>query len=102
MSKYGDALDAMDQESVAKSQAARQTASQFNPDQYAQAIARGKELGVPAMDVARNPDAYNKPSKYGAALDEANAPVTHEWMKDVDNAAVAQDDVENLSAMEAL
>ena len=102
MSKYGDALDALDQESADKRVAVQTVASQFNPDQYATALERSKELDVPAQVIARNPDAYNKPSKYGAAIDAQDAPIAHEWASTLDNAAVAQDDLENLSAMEYL
>lgn len=100
MSKYGDAIDALDQDRAGQAAAVQSTATQFNPDNYAKAIDRSKELGVPANIIARNPDAYNKPSKYGAVIDQMDAPTTHEWLSNLDNAAVAQDDVENLSMLE--
>jgi hypothetical protein len=100
MSKYGDALDALDQEREQQAVATADAASRYNPDQYAQAIGRGSELGVPAHVVAGNPEAFQRKSRYGEALDAMDAPATQEWMSSLDNAAVAQDDRENLSMLE--
>lgn len=100
MSKYGDALDAMDQERERQAAAVAGVAQRYNPDQYAQAITRGAELDVPARIVADNPQAFERTSKYGQALDRQDAPTTREWMTNVDNAAVAQDDVESLTGLE--
>lgn len=100
MSKYGDALDAMEQERESQATSVANAAQRYNPDQYASAIDRGAQLGVPAHVIADNPQAFEKPSKYGAALDAQDAPATQEWLSNIDNAAVAQDDIENLSMME--
>jgi hypothetical protein len=100
VSKYGDAIDALDQDRAGQAAAVQNTVAQFNPDAYAKAIDRSKELDVPASTIARNPEAFNKPSKYGAVIDSIDAPTTHEWLTNLDNAAVAQDDIENLSALE--
>lgn len=100
MSKYGDALDALDQERGQQAVATASAAGRYNPDQYAQAISRGSELGVPAHVVANNQQAFDRKSKYGEALDAMDAPTTQEWMSNFDNAAVAQDDRENLSMLE--
>lgn len=100
MSKYGDALDAMDQERERESATIANVAQRYNPDQYAQAINRGSELDVPARIVADNPQAFERKSKYGEALDAQDAPTTQEWLSSFDNAAVAQDDRENLSGLE--
>ena len=100
MSKYGEALDAMEQDNEHQSSAVANVAQRYNPDQYAQAISRGAELGVPARIVADNPQAFKRKSKYGEALDAMDAPATREWLTNVDNAAVAQDDRENLSGIE--
>jgi hypothetical protein len=100
MSKYGDALDAMDQDRERQSATVANVAQRYNPDQYAQAISRGSELDVPARIVADNPQAFERKSKYGEALDAQDAPTTQEWMSKLDNAAVAQDDRENLSGLE--
>lgn len=100
MSKYGDALDTMDQDRERQAATVAGVASRYNPDQYAEAIARGSELDVPAHIVADNPQAFERKSKYGEVLDRQDAPATQEWMTNLDNAAVAQDDVENLSGVE--
>lgn len=100
MSKYGDALDAMDQDRERQAATVATVASKYNPDQYAQAVDKSQQLGVPARRIADNPEAYNRPSKYGAALDAQDAPATQEWLGNLDNAAVAQDDIESLSALE--
>lgn len=100
MSKYGDALDAMDQDRERQSATVANVAQRYNPDQYAQAITRGSELGVPARIVADNPQAFERKSKYGEALDRRDAPTTQEWLTNLDNAAVAQDDRENLAGLE--
>lgn len=100
MSKYGDALDAMDQDRERASATVANVAQRYNPDQYAQAINRGSELGVPARIVADNPQAFERKSKYGEALDAQDAPTVQEWLADFDNAAVAQDDRENLTGLE--
>lgn len=100
MSKYGDALDALDSERNQEMSAVENAAGQFNPDQYAKAIDKSRETGIPAHLIAKNPDAYDRPSRYGAALDEQDAPATQEWLRSFDNAAVAQDDVHNLSGLE--
>jgi len=100
MSKYGDALDAMDQDRERETAAVADVAQRYNPDQYARAISRGSELGVPARIIADNPQAFERKSKYGEALDALDAPATQEWLTNVDNAAVAQDDRENLAGLE--
>jgi hypothetical protein len=100
VSKYGDALDAMDGDRERQTATVANVASKYNPDQYAQAIDKSQQLGVSARLIADDPDAYNRPSKYGAALDAQDAPATQEWLGNLDNAAVAQDDVESLSALE--
>ena len=100
MSKYGDALDAIDGERERESATVANAASQFNPDQYASAINKSSETGIPAHLIAKNPEAYTRPSRYGAALDAQDAPTTQEWLSSFDNAAVAQDDRENLTMLE--
>lgn len=100
MSKYGDALDAMDQDRERQAASVAGVATRYNPDQYAAAIDKSNQVGVPAHVIASDPQAFERPSKYGAALDAQDAPTTQEWLTNLDNAAVAQDDVESLSMIE--
>lgn len=100
MSKYDDALSALDNERERERAAVTNAASQFNPDQYASALTKSRETGVPAHLIAKNPDAFDRPNKYEAALQAQDAPTTQEWLASFDNAAVAQDDRENLSGLE--
>lgn len=100
MSKYDDAISALDSERERQRVAVANAASQFNPDQYAGALVKSRETGVPAHLIAKNPEAFNRPNKYEAALDAQDAPTTQEWLSSFDNAAVAQDDRENLSGLE--
>jgi hypothetical protein len=102
VSKYGEILDSMDQEQQQKLAAVSEVASQFNPDQYAQALTQSAQTGVPAATIAQVAPGDKPRSKYGALLDSQDAPVTHEWLSNIDNAAVAQDDVERLSLMERI
>lgn len=100
MSKYDDAISALDNERERERSAVNSAAGQFNPDQYAKALTKSRETGVPAHLIAKNPEPFNRPNKYEAALDAQDAPTTAEWMSNFDNAAVAQDDRENLSGLE--
>jgi hypothetical protein len=100
MSKYGDAMDAFDRDQAQQASVTADVAQRYNPDQYAQAISRSAELDVPAHIIAGNPQAFERKSKYGAAMDAQDAPTTQEWLASFDNAAVAQDDRENLTQLE--
>lgn len=100
MSKYDDAIIALDSEREREGAAVINAAGQFNPDQYASALTKSQETGVPAHLIAKNPEAFDRPSKYEAALNAMDAPTTQEWMSTFDNAAVARDDTEALSGVE--
>lgn len=93
-------MDALDEERTQQAAVSQQVASQFNPDAYAKAIDEARARGVPAHVIAANPEPYLRPSKYGALMDANEAPTTQAWLANVDNAAVAQDDVETLSMFE--
>lgn len=76
-------------------------ASKYNPEQYAEATKLASEFGIDAKTVADNPEPYRKESKRRAAEGTLkDAPATREWLATLDNAAVAQDDLDNLSNLE--
>lgn len=99
--KYGSFLDEQDADQLRRGQAVQGIASKYNPAQYAEAVKLGREFGIDAKTVADNPEPYRKESAKRAATGMLkDAPVSREWLTGLDNAAVAQDDVENLANIE--
>jgi hypothetical protein len=101
MSKYDDALKALDADSAEKRSAAGVAASAFQPDAYAKALDLSRETDAPASIIARDPKPFEEKAartKYDAALQ--GAPALSSFLESVDNHAVARDDVENLSLLE--
>lgn len=101
MSKYDDALNALETEGAEKRAAAGIASSAYQPDAYAKALDLSRETGAPATIVARDPKPFEERayrSKYDAALD--GAPALSTFLESTDNHAVARDDVENLSLLE--
>jgi DNA topoisomerase IB len=100
-SRYDTLLDEMDGEQAHARGLANSVASQFQPDAYAKAVDLSTDAGIPAHVIARNPEPYEKAAlrgKYDALLD--GAPVSGEWLTNVDNAAIAQDDIASITGME--
>lgn len=101
MSRYDGVLDDMAGELKDDRNAASIAAQQHQPDAYAKALDLSRETGAPAQTIARNPAPFErkvKQQKYDQILD--GAPTVGEWLTNVDNATVAQDDVESISGLE--
>lgn len=80
---------------------AQDVASGYQPDQYAEATKLGQQFGVPPKTVADNPDPYRKESLRRSVQESLrDTPATRQWMTNVDNAAVAQDEVDKLAQVE--
>ncbi len=76
-------------------------ASKYTPEAYAEATKLAAEFGIDAKTVADNPEPYRKESKRRATEGTLkDAPATREWLTNLNNAAVAQDDIENLAQLE--
>ncbi len=103
---YADILYEEKVESLRRAGAVQGVASKYTPEAYAEAVKLAKEFSIPGMTVdaktvADNPEPYRQKSKELAAQGTlADAPATREWLNNLDNAAVAQDDIENLANIE--
>lgn len=71
------------------------------PDDLAEQMRLGQQLGLPPVVVASDPDGYRARAAQKAAADLlADAPITAKWLQDRTNGGLAKDDVENLSWFE--
>lgn len=71
------------------------------PDVVANEIRLGRELGLPANVISANAQGFQRQvdQKKSAVL-LTEAPKTRAWLQDVENGALAKDDLENLTAFE--
>lgn len=73
----------------------------MTPDAAAEGLALGKRLGVPASVASNAPDVFRKQAAQLDARDALkDAPKTQSWLQDRLNAAIAKDDLANLSWFE--
>ena len=74
-----------------------------NPDDVASSINVGRELGVPAVSVAADPEPFNRElgQRRNAQILQS-APATAQWLGNIGNAGLGKDDVETLSVLEGL
>lgn len=99
--RYREALNARDAEERQRRGVVQDLASQYTPEQYAEAVKYANEFGVDAKTVADNIEPYRKESKRREVESTLkDAPATREWLQSLDNAAVSQGDVANLTAIE--
>lgn len=98
---YRSMFEDEDLENLRRGRAVQGVASKYTPDAYAEAVKLGREFGIDAKTVADNPEPYRQESKRRATQGTlTDAPATREWLNNLDNAAVAQDDIENLVQIE--
>lgn len=99
--RYRERIDARDADQLSRGRAVQGVASKYNAEQYAEAVKLATEFGISAKTVADNPEPYRQESKRRATQGTLkDAPATREWLNNLDNAAVAQDDIENLALLE--
>lgn len=76
-------------------------AGQFQPDAFAKAQQLSADTGLPAEVLARNPDQAARIERERRLAEiEAMYPGTAQWLRDPENMAVAQDDLDTLTGME--
>lgn len=88
---------------VASATATQLSYDERNPDDLAESIRVGQELGVPPVSVAADPAPFTRElGQRRAAQALENAPATARWLSQMQNAGLAKDDVETLSVMEGI
>lgn len=100
--KFGAYFETLKQQNAAKAGGVLGSVG-VTPDQAAEQRSVGKELGVNSFLVSTDPDFYKGlMARKKATTALSQAPKTAQWMQNPENAALAQDDVENIGALEAI
>lgn len=100
--KFGAYFETLKQQNAAKAGGVLGSVG-VTPDQAAEQRSVGKELGVNPFLVSTDPDFYKGlMARKKATTALSQAPKTAQWMQNPENAALAQDDVENIGALEAI
>ena len=100
--KAGDAVEQRDIDGYLNSLS---VAIRTNPDDYAEALYIGKQLGIDPSAVAENRDVLREVAKRRSILNtrlQEHSPLLAESLKSVDFARLVHDDLEKMSTIERL